>query len=173
MLRRQVISHDDFARDEYNNLTMQMRTPRKWRTYEASNAFLPTIYYRNQPYIPKPTDPESAWIGKTLVQWDGDSVWDYSRQLHSMHLMGPDAGRDEKHALPYSPGHGNHVFEYEIARYNRGKIYRILYARPIDPRKNAGRKFMYLSKPAIETRPGRMNIVVNPDNDIVLAIEYF
>src|ERR1700744_494860 len=114
MLRRQVISHDDWVRDEYNSVGMQMRTPRKWRTYEASNAFQPTILYGNNHLIPKPNDPETAWIGKILIQWDGDSVWNYAKHLHSMHNPLDPTG--EKHALPYSPGDGPYVFEYEIAR---------------------------------------------------------
>lgn len=168
MYRRQVISHDDWVRDEFNTPIGQMRSPRKWRTYDASNQFQDTIYYKNQHLIPKPNDPESAWIGKILVEWDGDSIWSYAKHLHSMH--NPLDPTKEKHALPYSPGYGPYVFEYEIARYARGRIYRILYATP-NPKMKSG--YTLLSKPAIEMRPGRMNLIVNPKNNIILAVEYF
>jgi hypothetical protein len=174
MLRKPIISHDDWVRNQYNTVNMQMRTPRKMRLYEYSNQFQPTIYYHRQVYRPAPDDPESAWLGKILVEWDGESVWDYAKYLKSMNtLEGRAADPNGENRFRIGKGTKDHVFEFEIAKWVRPNIYRILYVDPVVDQSGKFVKWELKSKPAIEYRPGRMNLYVDTVENRIRQIAYF
>lgn len=160
MLRRQVISHDDLARSEYRDVNMQMRTPRKWRGYQYSTAYQPSAQHATRfVYTAKGEDPESAWVGKRVVYWQGDSVWTYARQLQS--LYDPTDPNGERRGK--ANAHAGVVYEYDIAKFCRPNIYRFIY---VDDDGN------FLSKPEVSYRPGRMNILIDR-NDVIRKIMYF
>jgi hypothetical protein len=135
MLRRQVLSHDDLVHKEFYHQT----SPRKWRTYGSAKNYIPSIMYSG---IPKGID--SSWVGKKIIYWNGDSVKSYIRQI-----------RETKY--------GDSISEYDIARYARPNIYRIIF---VD---NNG---IIRSKIETSYQPSRMNIFVN-DKDIITKISYF
>jgi hypothetical protein len=160
MMRRHVLSHDDQARHDYKDVNMVMRTPRKWRTYEYSTAYQPSVMHAGSlVYSAKSGDPAFDWVGKKIVYWNGDSVWDYARQLQSLYdpsdPNGERRGKINKDA--------NVVYEYDIAKFCRPNIYRFIY---IDENGK------FLSKPETSYRPGRMNLLIDRQ-DIIRGVQYF
>lgn len=139
MIRRQLIS-DELR---YTHQT----SPRKTRTIRGTSLFQPTILYLekiDKISLPKP----DSWIGKKLIQWDGENLQNYLRSVQ--------LGLNNK----------SEISEFEIANYAKSESYRILYVYF----KNG---IMYVkSKPQIDYVPSRMNILLTPDN-IIQDIKYF
>lgn len=139
MIRRQLIS-DELR---YSHQT----SPRKTRTIQGSSLNNPTILYIHKlekNMLEKP----NHWIGKKLIQWDGEYIQPYLREKQ-LGLNNPSV-----------------ISEFEIANYCKPNTYRILYGF----KKNG--KFYIKSKPSVEWVPSRMNIVLTPDN-IIQQILYF
>jgi hypothetical protein len=146
-VRRQVLSHDDWVHPEFYHQT----TPRKWRTInypqmEGSNYVPSLLYQANHGFLKaSPSSVEYTWIGKKLIPWQGESLSSYVEQIRAARL-----GVDN-------------ISEYEIAKFARGKIYRIVF---VD---NNG---LFRSKPNVTYQAGRLNIMVGPD-DIIRDVGYF
>jgi len=124
-------------------------TPRKWRTIYAANVFNPTILYHRQNYEPPNL---SSWIGKYYIS------------DNSLDFVGKRPG--------------TYINEHDIMRQAGMTSYRILYAVPYDlahgynPRPGETAKYVVKSKPAIEGRPGQLNLILDTDNKI-LSVQYF
>lgn len=158
-MRRHSMSYDDWVRPEYGTMVAFNRSPRKQTAIDASNQFLRNSYpYRNK-YRVDERDPAYRYVGKILIPWNGESTWDYADQLRSIREAAWRNGSqiDERY-----------IHEYDIARESRGSIYRILYARRFPDG-----KFYLVSKASQERRAARMNLIVNAEDNTVLAVSYY
>jgi len=137
------LSNDDLVHPEFYHQT----SPRKWRSYTSAATYSPSIYNKcgNGCKQPELTPMEHSWIGKKILYWTGDSISSYVKQV-----------RETKYGK-------NSIGEYEIAKYARPNIYRILFLDQDGKIK---------SKPEVSYRPGRMNILVDT-NDIIRGVLYF
>jgi hypothetical protein len=147
-------------------MTYQMRTPRKWRTVAGSSLHTGTILGKDKVFRARVGDPAYNWVGRRLVQWDGESIWDYGWQLQSLR---ESAWREGSTYGEMRTGRGNQatipdiIHEYDIAKATRGNIYRILWMRD-------GR---LVSQPTIERIPSRLNLYVDANTMIVQGAEYY
>ena len=121
-------------------------SPRKTRTLRSGGVFLPTILYRNDMEV----DMTNNWVGKEFIPWNGEFILPYVRSVYLM------------------KNNPNIVSEFEIANFAKPNIYRVLYVI-IDPRTG---KLIMKSKPSVEYEPGRLNVLLTPDN-IIRKIAYF
>jgi hypothetical protein len=167
MERRQLLSYDDLSdggpSSRYNSMVVQMRSPRKWRTFEGSSLFQGDILMRNQVFRAGPGDPAYSWVGKKLIQWDGESIFGYAQHLRSLResawRLGSTYGEIRVGDTPPS----NIIHEYDIAKALRGGIYRIMWVR----------NGVLVSQPSVEKRPSRANIYVDVNTMIILGVEYY
>lgn len=147
MLRRQLIS-DELR---YSHQT----SPRKVRTYGATGLFQPTILYRGD----VTTAPSNKrWVGRILAPWNGNIIQSYIRSVQ--------LGRNNPEV----------VSEFEIANFAKPHIYRILYTdTPGDPASTVPgfNGISIKSKPEVLYIPERLNIIVNPVNNMILDTAYF
>lgn len=151
-LRRQVVSHDDWARKPYGTISMINRSPRKWTTTLASNAFQDT----NLRNIPR-SDGHTWIIGKKLIPYqNGDSVWEYAQYLQTLRVS------------PWQAKESPYVHELDVARVLRPNSYRIAFARLTvwegKPR------YQIISKIRIEHRPAEAILVVEPNSMTILDV---
>lgn len=146
MIRNQVLSTDQRYRYQHS--------PRKSRTYNASGVFQPSLLYKPKYWTAPEFDPRYRWVGKKFIPWDGGS-------------LDPLLYRSLTNIANIGKLSSNYVSEYEIANYAKSHIYRIVYV-VID--KNGKLKFR--SKPSVDLVPGRLNVLLTPDN-IIRDIGYF
>ncbi len=147
MLRRPVFSQET----EYQH----RHTPRKWRTFYNTNLFQPSIFRYSQIYRPQ-SGHDHDWIGKYLVPYRS-----------SPYRSTVAACRQNISACQL-------VSEYEIMRANGMYSYRIIFVVPVVVMERGQKRVKYImrSKPAIEARPGQLNIFCEPNMRIV-DIQYF
>ena len=155
--RRQLLGHD------HRNFRDQ--SFRKKRTYNAAPAYFKPSVYRAQAYAPESAtrldSVQLSWIGKKIIYHgqEGDLAHWPGNRLVDFHGMIP---------------------EYVIARYAIPNSYRIIYTSDLDKEINQLSTLKYsntaLDATSIYTyeyRPGRMNIIIDPQTDIIRDIQYF
>jgi hypothetical protein len=131
-----------------------------WRRQVISNDDLvhPAYYHQTTPRKWRPIEstriisriaPEidlayarNNWVGKRLAYWNGESLPSYIYYLGTLPV--------------------NVVSEFEVAKFARPYSYRILFADHLGHIKN---------KLDWENIPGRLNLIVNPQ-DIIIGIAY-
>lgn len=160
-IRRHVISRDDWVRPEYGTMAMFNRSPRKQTAIMGGTTQIKNWYPYQNKYRIDTRDPAYRYVGKILVPWNGESTWDYAQQLYSIRDAAWRNGERERRLDDY-------IHEYDIARETRGTIYRILFVR----RFSNGEVYL-VSKPSIKQRQRQMNLYVNADDMMILAVSYF
>lgn len=128
-------------------------TPRKWRTIYASNQFQPTSLYNSTrtSITSLGSNVMQEWIGKYFIPVDSS---------------------------PQDPSKDNYVMEYDVMRKSGMYSYRILYAvryttkNGYHPTGQTKDTYVIKSKPAIEGRPGQMNLILDTNN-LILDVQYW
>jgi hypothetical protein len=152
-LRRQVVSHDDWARKPYGTISMINRSPRKWTTNVSTNAFQDT----NLRLIPQ-ADGHTWIIGKKLIPYqNGDSVWEYAQYLQTLRVS------------PWQAKDSPYVHELDVARVLRPNVYRIVFAR-LSMGLDGKVRYQIISKIRIEHRPAEALLIVEPNSMTILDV---
>lgn len=122
-------------------------SPRKSRTYAPGGQFQPTWLYHKQIYRP---------YGATNIPnaKDGDEASWIGK------IFIPEG------SIPSNPSKNNYIREYDVMKKAGTYSYRILYA----VQKNG--EWVIKSKASVEGRPGQMNLIMSPKNEII-DIQYW
>lgn len=154
MMRNQTLSTDLLSVDPYYHKSRYHHqwSPRKSKSYQSFDPFAHSMFYKGKYEIAAPGSPESKWIGKKMIPWNGESLPDYVWQLRIDTYF---KNRDWVH-------------EYEIATFCQPRIYRIIFVR-ID--KNG--EIVFLSQPNVKHAPGRINLLITPNDYVIRQVGYF